>query len=133
MFRKYSKIRNKLAKNLFILTPILGKALLSIQAMCCEMYMKTFADVSRDMDTAFFYFIEDQVKRISYGNFLFMYLVLGRPLGAATATTTAFHQSGCMHDCHIYGIKINILSVRRDLMKQKLGLMIKSRAYKNVN
>ncbi|KAJ8737519.1 hypothetical protein PYW08_000114 [Mythimna loreyi] len=66
VFRKYTKIRNKLAKNLFILTPILGKALLSIQAMCCEMYMKTFADVSRDMDTAFFYFIEDQMKRIEY-------------------------------------------------------------------
>ncbi|XP_022832877.1 dynein heavy chain 6, axonemal [Spodoptera litura] len=66
MFRKYTKIRNKLAKNLFILTPVLGKALLSIQAMCCEMYMKTFADLSRDMDTAFFYFIEDQMKRIEY-------------------------------------------------------------------
>ncbi|KAJ8737210.1 hypothetical protein PYW07_000481 [Mythimna separata] len=66
VFRKYTKIRNKLAKNLFILTPVLGKALLSIQAMCCEMYMKTFADVSRDMDTAFFYFIEDQMKRIEY-------------------------------------------------------------------
>lgn len=62
MFRKYTKIRNKLAKNLFILTPVLGKALLSIQAMCCEMYMKTFADLSRDMDTAFFYFIEVLVK-----------------------------------------------------------------------
>lgn len=61
MFRKYTKIRNKLAKNLFILTPILGKALLSIQAMCCEMYTKSFADITRDMDTAFFYFIEDQV------------------------------------------------------------------------
>ncbi|CAH0703556.1 unnamed protein product [Spodoptera exigua] len=66
MFRKYTKIRNKLAKNLFILTPVLGKALLSIQAMCCEMYSKTFADLSRDMDTAFFYFIEDQMKQIEY-------------------------------------------------------------------
>ncbi|XP_026730807.1 dynein heavy chain 6, axonemal [Trichoplusia ni] len=66
MFRKYTKLRNKLAKNLFILTPVLGKALLSMQAMCCEMYMKTFADLSRDMDTAFFYFIEVQMKRVEY-------------------------------------------------------------------
>ncbi|PZC80020.1 hypothetical protein B5X24_HaOG215489 [Helicoverpa armigera] len=65
-FRKYTKIRNKLAKNLFILTPVLGKALLSIQAMCCEMYTKTFADLTRDMDTPFFYFIEDQMKRVEY-------------------------------------------------------------------
>lgn len=57
-FRKFSKIRSKIAKKLFILTPVLGKGLLSIQAMCCDMYMKTFADLSRDMDTAFFYFIE---------------------------------------------------------------------------
>lgn len=61
LFRKYSKTRNKIAKNLFILTPILGKAMLSIQAMCCDMYMKSFADLSRDMDTAFFYFYENQV------------------------------------------------------------------------
>ncbi|XP_053624487.1 dynein axonemal heavy chain 6 isoform X1 [Plodia interpunctella] len=66
LFRKYSKIRAKIAKNLFILTPVLGKALLSVQAMCCEMYMKTFADLSRDMDTAFFYFIEVQMKRVEY-------------------------------------------------------------------
>lgn len=64
MFRKYTKLRNKLAKNLFILTPVLGKALLSMQAMCCEMYMKTFADLTRHMDTAFFYFIEVQVHNI---------------------------------------------------------------------
>ncbi|XP_026758308.2 dynein axonemal heavy chain 6 [Galleria mellonella] len=66
LFRKYSKIRTKLAKNLFILTPVLGKALLSIQAMCCEMYMKSFADLSKDMDIAFFYFIEIQMKRVEY-------------------------------------------------------------------
>ncbi|RVE44268.1 hypothetical protein evm_011063 [Chilo suppressalis] len=66
LFRKYSKTRMKIAKNLFILTPVLGKALLSIQAMCCEMYMKSFADLSRDMDTAFFYFIEVQMKQIEY-------------------------------------------------------------------
>lgn len=62
LFRKYTKTRTKLAKNLFILTPLLAKALLSIQSMCCEMYMKTFADLSRDMDTAFFYFFEVQVS-----------------------------------------------------------------------
>ncbi|XP_028179118.1 dynein heavy chain 6, axonemal [Ostrinia furnacalis] len=66
LFRKYSKLRTKIAKNLFILTPVLGKALLSIQAMCCEMYMKSWADLSRDMDTAFFYFIEVQMKRVEY-------------------------------------------------------------------
>ncbi|XP_037299908.1 dynein heavy chain 6, axonemal isoform X2 [Manduca sexta] len=66
VFRKYSKLRSKLAKNLFILTPVLGKALLNIQAMCCEMYMKSFADLSRDMDTAFFYFIEVLMKRVEY-------------------------------------------------------------------
>ncbi|XP_049884905.1 dynein axonemal heavy chain 6 [Pectinophora gossypiella] len=66
VFRKYSKMRMKLFKNLFILTPVLGKALLSIQAMVCEMYMKSFADLSRDMDTAFFYFYEVQMKRIEY-------------------------------------------------------------------
>ncbi|CAB3225668.1 unnamed protein product [Arctia plantaginis] len=66
LFRKYSKTRNKIAKNLFILTPILGKALLSIQAMCCDMYLKSFADLTRDMDTAFFYFYENQLKRIEY-------------------------------------------------------------------
>ncbi|KAG7313008.1 hypothetical protein JYU34_000085 [Plutella xylostella] len=64
LFRKFSKMRNKLAKNLFTLTPVLGKALLNIQAMCCEMYMKSFADVTIDMDTAFFYFIELQMKRV---------------------------------------------------------------------
>ncbi|XP_021206053.2 dynein axonemal heavy chain 6 isoform X1 [Bombyx mori] len=64
LFRKFSKIRTKLAKNLFILTPVLGRALLNVQAMCCEMYMKSFADVSRDMDTAFFYFIEVLMKRV---------------------------------------------------------------------
>ncbi|CAH0716153.1 unnamed protein product, partial [Brenthis ino] len=62
LFRKYSKTRTKIAKRLFILTPVFGKALLSIQAMCCDMYMKSFADVSRDMDTAFFYFIEVQAS-----------------------------------------------------------------------
>lgn len=61
LFRKYSKMRTKIAKRLFTLTPVLGKALLNVQAMCCDMYMKSFADVSRDMDTAFFYFIEVQV------------------------------------------------------------------------
>ncbi|CAH2103550.1 unnamed protein product [Euphydryas editha] len=66
LFRKYNKTRTKIAKKLFILTPVLGKALLSIQAMCCDMYMKSFADVSRDMDTAFFYFIEVQMKRVEY-------------------------------------------------------------------
>ncbi|KAI8430876.1 hypothetical protein MSG28_001009 [Choristoneura fumiferana] len=66
LFRKYTKTRTKLAKNLFILTPLLAKALLSIQAMCCEMYMKTFADISRDMDTAFFYFFEVQMRQIEY-------------------------------------------------------------------
>ncbi|CAH2211322.1 jg996, partial [Pararge aegeria aegeria] len=58
LFRKFSKLRTRIAKKLFILTPVLGKGLLSIQTMCCDMYMKSFADLSRDMDTAFFYFIE---------------------------------------------------------------------------
>ncbi|XP_052746778.1 dynein axonemal heavy chain 6 [Bicyclus anynana] len=66
LFRKFSKMRTRTAKKLFILTPMLGKALLSIQAMCCDMYMKSFADLSRDMDTAFFYFIEVQMKRLEY-------------------------------------------------------------------
>ncbi|VVC96959.1 unnamed protein product, partial [Leptidea sinapis] len=66
LFRKYSKLRKKIAKKLFILTPVLGKALLSLQAMCCDMYMKSFADISRDMDTAYFYFIEVQMKRLEY-------------------------------------------------------------------
>ncbi|XP_047524724.1 dynein axonemal heavy chain 6 [Pieris napi] len=66
LFRKYSKTRKKIAKKLFILTPVLGKALLSMQSMCCDMYMKSFADVSRDMDTAFFYFIEVQMKRVEF-------------------------------------------------------------------
>ncbi|XP_050361252.1 dynein axonemal heavy chain 6 [Nymphalis io] len=66
LFRKFSKTRTKIANKLFLLTPVLGKALLNIQAMCCDMYMKSFADVSRDMDTAFFYFIEVQMKRVEY-------------------------------------------------------------------
>lgn len=33
--------------------------------MCCEMYMKSFADITRDMDTAFFYFFEVQVKNFN--------------------------------------------------------------------
>ncbi|KAJ2954382.1 hypothetical protein O0L34_g2646 [Tuta absoluta] len=66
LFRKFAKQRAKLLKNLFILTPVLGKALLSIQSMVCEMYMKSFADLVRDMDTAFFYFYEVQMVRIEY-------------------------------------------------------------------
>ncbi|XP_063373463.1 dynein axonemal heavy chain 6 [Cydia amplana] len=66
LFRKYNKTRNKLAKELFTLTPVLGKALLNIQAMCCDMYMKSFADISRDIDTAFFYFIEVEMQRLEY-------------------------------------------------------------------
>ncbi|XP_045784195.1 dynein axonemal heavy chain 6 [Maniola jurtina] len=66
LFRKYSKTRSRIAKKLFILTPVLGKGLLNIQAMCCDMYTRSFTDLSRDMDTAFFYFIEVLMKRVEF-------------------------------------------------------------------
>lgn len=66
-----------MSKRLFILNLGLGKALLSIQAMICEMYMKSFADVSMDMDIAFFYFVELQVSRNNpCNNYLSLLVVL---------------------------------------------------------
>jgi len=67
LWRKYCKHRKfriaqkALEQNLFLLNPILQKALLRIQAMCCELVGMSFTDISKIEENALFEFMEVQV------------------------------------------------------------------------
>ncbi|XP_045541953.1 dynein axonemal heavy chain 6 [Papilio machaon] len=63
-FRKYSRLRSVLSRQLFLLTPPLARALLTVQALCCRMLEVSLADTTRHMDTPFFYFNEAQMIRL---------------------------------------------------------------------
>jgi hypothetical protein len=73
IWRKFHIFQEALKQNLFILHPVLQRALLSIQAMCCELVVMSFADVSRIEENALPEFIEVQVCT---GFFLFYCLYI---------------------------------------------------------
>jgi dynein heavy chain len=60
-WRKFCIAQGALKQNLFILNPILQKALLSIQAMCCKLEEMSFTDVSKMEGNALSEFMEAQV------------------------------------------------------------------------
>lgn len=61
-WKKYLNARNYLEDNLFILTPILGKAILQLRIKYCQFIEMTFVDVNVIENWHLFYFIEAQMK-----------------------------------------------------------------------
>jgi dynein heavy chain len=61
LWRKFCNAQGALKQNLFILNPILQKALLSIQAMCCKLEEMSFADISKMEDNVLSEFLQAQV------------------------------------------------------------------------
>jgi hypothetical protein len=59
--RKFRIAQEALKQNLFILNPVLQKALLSIQAMCCKLVDMSFTDLSKMEENTLSEFMEVQV------------------------------------------------------------------------
>ncbi|XP_069668946.1 dynein axonemal heavy chain 6 isoform X3 [Periplaneta americana] len=64
VWRKFHVAQDMLEHNLFILNPILQKALLDIRKMCCKLINMSFSDTSNIQENALFGFIEVQMGKL---------------------------------------------------------------------